>query len=168
VAQLPFHDIWKANTQEEPKMREELSEQLKTALKARDQRRTTTLRAISAAIKDRDIANRPENRGPITNDEIITMIQKMVKQREESFAIYAQAGRQDLATVEKQEIDILNEFLPKGLSDTEVTAAIASAIAKTGAVGGKDMGKVIASLKSDYPGRIDFGKVAGKVKAALG
>ena len=149
-------------------MREELGEQLKTSLKARDQRRTTTLRAISAAITDRDIAIRTENRGPATNDEIITIIQKMVKQREESFAIYAEAGRQDLATVEKEEIDILNEFLPKGLSEAEVDAAIKAAIAKTGAAGGKDMGKVIASLKADYPGRIDFGKAAGKVKAALG
>jgi uncharacterized protein YqeY len=149
-------------------MREQISEGLKTALKARDQRRTTTLRAISAAIKDRDIAVRTENRGPITNDEIIAIIQKMVKQREESFAIYAEAGRQDLATVEKEEIDILNEFLPKGLTDEEVEAAISAAIEKTGASGGKDMGKVIASLKADYPGRIDFGKAAGKVKAALG
>jgi len=149
-------------------MRDELGEQLKTALKARDQRRTTTLRAISSAIKDRDIAIRTENRGPATNDEIIAIIQKMVKQREESFAIYAEAGRQDLATVEKEEIDILNEFLPKGLSDAEVEAAIKAAIAKTAAAGGKDMGKVIASLKADYPGRIDFGKAAGKVKAALG
>jgi uncharacterized protein YqeY len=149
-------------------MRDQISEQLKTALKARDARRTMTLRAISAAIKDRDIAVRTENRGPITNDEIIPIIQKMVKQREESFAIYAEAGRQDLATVEKEEIDILNEFLPKGLSEEEVATAIKAAIEKTGAVGGRDMGKVIASLKADYPGRIDFGKAAGKVKAALG
>jgi uncharacterized protein YqeY len=148
-------------------MREEISEGLKTALKARDQRRTTTLRAISAAIKDRDIANRGESKAPATNDEIISIIQKMVKQREESFAIYAEAGRQDLATVEKEEIDILNEFLPKGLSEDEIDAAIRAAIEKTGASGAKDMGKVIASLKADYPGRIDFGKAAGKVKAAL-
>ena len=149
-------------------MRDEISEGLKTALKARDQRRTTTLRAISAAIKDRDIANRGESKGPATNDEIISIIQKMVKQREESFAIYANAGRNDLATVEKEEIDILSEFLPKGLTDAEVEDAIKAAIAKTGAAGGKDMGKVIASLKADYPGRIDFGKASGKVKAALG
>ena len=148
-------------------MREEISEGLKTALKARDQRRTTTLRAISAAIKDRDIVNRGESKAPATNDEIISIIQKMVKQREESFAIYAEAGRQDLATVEKEEIDILNEFLPKGLIEDEIDAAIRAAIEKTGASGAKDMGKVIASLKADYPGRIDFGKAAGKVKAAL-
>ncbi len=101
-------------------MREEISEGLKTALKARDQRRTATLRAIMAAVKDRDIAVRTENRGLIGDAEIVTLIQKMVKQREESLAIYTQAGRQDLASVEKEEIDILNEFLPQALSEAEV------------------------------------------------
>ena len=148
-------------------MREQFSEGLKTALKARDQRRTATLRAITAAIQDKDIAIRQENRGPATNEEILAIVQKMVKQREESFAIYAQAGRADLATGEKEEIDILNEFLPKALSDEEVEAAINAAIAAPGAEGPKDMGKVIAQLKVDYPGRIDFGKASGKVRAAL-
>ncbi|KKB85981.1 glutamyl-tRNA amidotransferase [Devosia limi DSM 17137] len=148
-------------------MREEISESLKVALKARDQRRTATLRAINSAIQDKDIAIRTEQRGPTTNEEILSIIQKMVKQREESFAIYAQAGRTDLATVEKEEIDILNEFLPKGLTDEEVEAAIRAAIATTGAEGAKDMGKVIAQLKVDYPGRIDFGKASGKVRALL-
>jgi len=148
-------------------MRETISERLNLALKARDQRRTATLRAINAAIKDRDIANRGDGKGPATDEEILSLIQKMVKQREESFAVYAQAGRDDLATVEKEEIDILNEFLPKPLSEDEVDAAIQAAIASTGAQGPKDMGKVIAQLKLDYPGRIDFGKAAGKVKAAL-
>src|SRR5690606_2137262 len=146
-------------------MREQFSEGLKTALKARDQRRTATLRAITAAIKDKDIAIRRENRGPATNEEMLAIVQKMVKQREESFAIYAQSGRADLATIEQEEIDILNEFLPKRLTDDEVDAAIAAAIAATGAEGPKDMGKVIAQLKSDYPGRIDFGKASGKVRA---
>jgi uncharacterized protein YqeY len=148
-------------------MREQISESLKIALKARDARRTSTLRLINSAIKDKDIAIRQEERGPATNEEILVILQKMVKQREESFAIYVQAGRADLATVEKEEIDILNEFLPKGLTDDEVAAAITAAIASTGADGAKDMGKVIAQLKADYPGRIDFGKASGKVKAAL-
>jgi uncharacterized protein YqeY len=148
-------------------MREDVSEALKVALKARDQRRTATLRAINAAIKDRDIANRGDGKGPATNDEILAMIQKMVKQREESFAIYAQAGRADLATVEKEEIDILNEFLPKPLTEAEVAAAIESAIVASGAEGPKDIGKVIGQLKADYPGRIDFGKVSGQVRTAL-
>lgn len=148
-------------------MREQFTEGLKTALKARDQRRTATLRAITAAIQDKDIAIRTESRGPATNEEILAIIQKMVKQREESFAIYAQAGRADLATVEKEEIDILNEFLPKGLTEEEVDAAIKAAIVSSGAEGAKDMGKVIAQLKIDYPGRIDFGKASAKVRAAL-
>lgn len=148
-------------------MREEISEGLKVALKARDQRRTATLRAINSAIQDKDIAIRTEQRGPATNEEILSIIQKMVKQREESFAIFAQAGRTDLATVEKEEIDILNEFLPKGLTDEEVDAAIRAAITATSAEGAKDMGKVIAQLKVDYPGRIDFGKASGKVRALL-
>ena len=149
-------------------MREAIDEGYKAALKARDQRRTSTLRSINAAIKDRDIANRGEGKGPLANEDILVLLQKMVKQREESFTIYANAGRNDLATVEKEEIDILNEFLPKGLTDAEIEDAIKAAIAKTGAAGAKDMGKVIASLKADYPGRIDFGKASGKVKAALG
>lgn len=148
-------------------MREAISEGYKAAMKARDQRRTATLRAVNAAIKDKDIANRGEGKAPLTSEEILTLLQKMVKQREESLAIYANAGRNDLATVEKEEIDILNEFLPKALTEAEVEEAIRAAIAKTGAAGGKDMGKVIASLKADYPGRIDFGKASGKVKAAL-
>jgi hypothetical protein len=149
-------------------MREAISEGYKAAMKARDARRTATLRAINSAIKDKDIANRGDGKGPATSEEILVLLQKMVKQREESFAIYAEAGRNDLATVEKEEIDILNEFLPKGLTEAEIEDAIKAAIAKTGAAGAKDMGKVIASLKADYPGRIDFGKASGKVKAALG
>jgi uncharacterized protein YqeY len=149
-------------------MRQAIEDGYKTALKAGDKRRTATLRAINAEIKNRDIAARGEGKGVLSDADLLSMLQKMVKQREESFAIFANAGRNDLATVEKEEIDILNEFLPKGMSEAEVAEAIRAAIAKTGAAGGKDMGKVIASLKADYPGRIDFGKASAKVKAALG
>lgn len=149
-------------------MREEINDRLKTALKAHDARRVTTLRAINAAIKDRDIAIRQENRGTISDEEILTLLQKMVKQREESLAIYTKAGRADLASVEKEEIDILDEFLPKELDAAELAAAIAAAIETTGASGLRDMGKVIARLKAEYPGRIDFGNASGKVKIALG
>ena len=149
-------------------MREEINEGYKAAMKAHDARRTATLRAINAAIKDRDIANRGEGKPPLSDSELLVVLQTMVKQREESLGIYTQAKREDLAVVEREEIAIISEFLPKGLSDAEVEAAIKAAIAKTGASGGKDMGKVIASLKADYPGQIDFGKASGKVKAALG
>jgi uncharacterized protein YqeY len=149
-------------------MREAISEGYKTALKAGDKRRTATLRSINAAIKDKDIANRGEGKEPLSDADLLVVLQKMVKQREESLGIYEKAGREDLAVVEREEIAILNEFLPKGMTDAEVEDAIKAAIAKTGAAGGKDMGKVIASLKADYPGRIDFGKASGKVKALLG
>jgi len=149
-------------------MREAIGEAYKTALKAGDKRRTATLRAVNAAIKDKDIANRGDGKGPLADEDVLVLLQKMVKQREESLGIYEKAGREDLAVVEREEIAILTEFLPKSLSDTEVEEAIKAAIAKTGAAGAKDMGKVIASLKADYPGRIDFGKASGKVKAALG
>lgn len=149
-------------------MRERIDEAYKTAMKAGDKRRTATLRSINAAIKDKDIEARGLGKGPLTDADILPLLQKMVKQREESLAIYSQAGRADLATVEKEEIDILNEFLPQGMSEAEVEQAIRDAIAKTGAQGGKDMGKVIAALKADYPGRIDFSKASARVKAALG
>src|SRR5262245_26656368 len=149
-------------------MREAIGEGYKAAMKAGDKRRTATLRAINAAIKDKDIEARGQGKGPLDDAALLVLMQKMVKQREESLAIYTQAGRTDLATVEKEEIDIISEFLPKGMSEAEVEEAIRAVIAKTGAAGGKDMGKVIASLKADYPGRIDFGKASAKVKAALG
>src|SRR5690606_2254461 len=149
-------------------MREQISEAYKNAMKSGDKRRTATLRAVNVAIKDKDIEARGQGKGPLTDADILPLLQKMVKQREESFAIYANAGREDLATVEKEEIDILSEFLPKALSEAEIDQAIQDAIARTGAQGGKDMGKVIAALKADYPGRIDFGKASAKVKAALG
>ena len=135
-------------------MREAISEGYKAAMKARDARRTATLRSINAAIKDKDIDARGHGKGPLDDAELLAMLQKMVKQREESLGIFEKAGREDLAVVEREEIAILSEFLPKGLSEAEVDAAIKAAIEKTGAAGGKDMGKVIASLKADYPVRI--------------
>lgn len=149
-------------------MREAIEKGYKEALKARDQRRTATLRAINAAIKDRDIEARGQGKGPLGNDEIVVLLQKMVKQREESLGIYTQAGREDLAKVEREEIAILSEFVPHGLSEAEIEAAIIDAIKKTGAVDVKDMGKVVASLKADFPGRIDFAKASAKIRTALG
>lgn len=149
-------------------MREEISEGYKAALKAGDKRRTATLRAINAAIKDKDIDARGQGKDPLGDQDVLALLQKMVKQREESLGIYEKAGRDDLAVVEREEIAILNEFLPKGLSEAEVEAAIIDAIAKVGAKDGKDMGKVVASLKADFPGRIDFGKASAKIRTALG
>lgn len=149
-------------------MREAIETGYKTALKAGDKRRTATLRAVNAAIKDKDIEARGQGKGPLGEADILVLLQKMVKQREESLSIYEKAGRDDLAAVEREEIAILSEFVPQGLSEAELDAAIRDAIGKTGAAGAKDMGKVIASLKADHPGRIDFGKASARVKAALG
>jgi uncharacterized protein YqeY len=149
-------------------MRDQISDGYKAAMKAGDKRRTATLRAINAAIKDKDIEARGQGKPALTDADIVAVITKMVKQREESATIFSANARLELAEAEREEIAILSEFLPKALSEAEVEAAIRDAIAKTDAVGGKDMGKVIAQLKADYPGKIDFGKASAKVKAALG
>ena len=147
-------------------MREELSTMLKTAMKAGDKRRVGTLRLIQAALKDKDIEARGAGK-EVGQDEIMALLQKMVKQRQDSLAIYEQAGRDDLATQEREEIAIVSEFLPQAMSEGEIRSAISAAIAETGAGGPKDMGKVIAALKAKHAGRIDFAKASGTVKAML-
>jgi uncharacterized protein len=147
-------------------MREQLTDMLKSAMKAGDKRRVATVRLIQAALKDRDIEARGAGR-EVSDDDILAMLQKMVKQRQDSIAIYDQAGRDDLATGEREEIAIISEFLPAAMSPDEIRAAIADAIGETGAAGPKDMGKVIAALKGQYAGRIDFAKASGTVKEML-
>ncbi|WP_116654944.1 GatB/YqeY domain-containing protein [Pelagibacterium sediminicola] len=148
-------------------MRETINAAMKEALKARDAARTSTLRLISAAIKDRDIAARGEGK-EAGEEDILALLQKMVKQREESAAIYAQNARPELEAKERAEIAVIQEFLPQALGADEVDAAIKAAIAETGAQSIKDMGKVIGVLKAKYPGQIDFGAASARVKAALG
>lgn len=148
-------------------MREKLRTALNEAMKARNKRRAATLRLISAAIKDRDIDARGDGREEITDDEILALLQKMVKQREESASIYEQNDRKELATQERAEIAIIEEYLPRPMSDADVDAAINDAIAETEAESVKDMGRVIGVLKANYPGQIDFGKAAGLVKVKL-
>lgn len=149
-------------------MRDEINAGLNEAVKARDARRTTTLRLINAAIKDRDIAARGEGREKISDEDILALLQKMVKQREESVTVYLKGNREDLAEQEQAEIEIIREFLPKPLGDSELSAAIDAAIAETGAEGLRDMGKVVGKLKEQYPGRIDFGSASKMVKEKLG
>ena len=149
-------------------MRETITAALKAATKAQDKRRTSTLRLVAAAIKDRDIAARTAGKGEATDAELLELLAKMIKQREESEKIYADAGRAELAKQENEEIAIIREFLPKQLSDKEMNAAIAAAIAKTGAASVKDMGKVMAELKGAYAGQMDFAKASAAVKAKLG
>ena len=149
-------------------MRETISAALKDATKAQDKRRISTLRLISAAIKDRDIAARTAGNERATDAELLELLAKMIKQREESEKIYADAGRAELAKQEAEEIVIIREYLPKQLSDTDMVKAIAEAFAKTGAASVKDMGKVMAELKARYAGQMDFGKASALVKSKLG
>ena len=149
-------------------MRETITAALTAATKAQDKRRISTLRLVSAAIKDRDIAARTAGKTAATDAELLELFAKMIKQREESEKIYADAGRAELAKQEAEEIVIIREFLPKQLSDADTGKAIADAIAKTGATSVKDMGKVMAELKARYAGQMDFGRASGLVKAKLG
>lgn len=136
-------------------------------MKAGDKRRVDTIRMITAALKDKDIEARGQNK-TISEDDILGLLQKMVKSRRESLDIYAKAGRTDLATQEGEEIAIIEEFLPQPLSEAEVDDAIGAAIAETGASSVKDMGKVVGVLKAKFTGRIDFAKASALVKARLG
>ncbi|KAA5601945.1 GatB/YqeY domain-containing protein [Blastochloris sulfoviridis] len=145
-----------------------LTEALTAAVKAQDKRRMSTLRLITAALKDRDIDARGNGKGPLADDEIFALLAKMIKQRQESATIYADAGRPELAAQEREEIDIIAAFLPQQLGEDEAKAAIAAVVAETGAAGMKDMGKVMAVLKERFGGRMDFGKASSWVKAALG
>lgn len=148
-------------------MREAIDTELKSALKAQDKRRVATLRLISAAIKDRDIAGRSSGKERISDDEILQLMSKMIKQREESARLYAEGGREDLATQERQEIEIIREFLPKQLSDKEVQAIAGDVVAEIEAHGLRDVGRVMAVLKERYPGQMDFAKASATVKGLL-
>ncbi|KFI30782.1 GatB/YqeY domain-containing protein [Paenirhodobacter enshiensis] len=149
-------------------MRERLSLALKEAMKAKDRDRLSTLRLINAAIKDREIALRAEA-DPIDlgDGEILAILGKMVKQRQESARAYEEGGRLELAEKELAEIKVIEEFLPRQLTGEEVSAAIEAAVAETGAASIRDMGKVMAVLKTRYTGQMDFGAVGPIVKSKL-
>jgi uncharacterized protein YqeY len=149
-------------------MRETINTALKEAMKAQDKRRISTLRMISAAIKDRDIAARGSGKGAASDADLLDLLAKMIKQREESEKIYAEAGRTELAQQEAEEIAIIREYLPKQLSEADTEKAIAEAIAEAGATSVKDMGKVMAVLKARYAGQMDLSIAGQLVKAKLG
>lgn len=151
-------------------MRKRLSEALKTAMREKDTERLSTLRLINAAIKDREIALRGESdeAGELTSDDILAILGKMVKQRQESARAYEEGGRLELAERERGEIKVIEEFLPRQMSEAEVDKAIDDAVSDVGANSIRDMGKVMGALKSKYTGRMDFGTVGPKVKARLG
>jgi uncharacterized protein YqeY len=149
-------------------LRERLNDQMKEAMKAKDARRLSTLRMVLAALKDRDIAARTEtSRELLGDDEILQLLAKMIKQREESAAAYEAGKRPELAAGEREEIEIIRSFMPKQMSPEETKAAAQSVVAEVGASAMKDMGKVMAAMKERYAGRMDFAKASAVVKDIL-
>lgn len=150
-------------------MRTRVSLALKDAMKNKEAARLSTLRLINAAIKDKEIAMRGEGEGAeVTDAEVLAILGKMVKQRHESARAYEEGGRLELAEKERAEIVVIEEYLPKQLSEAETAAAIKAAIAESDATSIRDMGKVIGALKARYTGQMDFGKVGPMVKDMLG
>ncbi len=148
-------------------LRDDINTALKDAMKAGDARRVSTLRLVNAAFKNADIELRGQGKGPLGEDEMLALLQKMIKQRQEAIELYDKGGRAELAQQEREEMAIIAGYLPKQMSEEEVKAAIAAAIAETGAAGMKDMGKVIAVLKGKFAGKMDFAKASGFVKGML-
>ncbi len=150
-------------------LRDRLGDALKTAMKAQEKRKTSTLRLILAALKDRDIAARTSGHSDgVDGDEILQLLTKMVRQRRESIKLYEEGGRVDLAEREAEEIEIIGDFLPRQLDDAETEEAIREIIEQVGATGLKDMGRTMAALKSRYAGRMDFAKAGAAVRKKLG
>ena len=148
-------------------LRTRLNEALKQAMLAKNQRAVSTVRLILAALKDRDIAARTRGAPELDDAEILSMLQTMIKQRRESISMYEQGGRLELAEQEREEIGVIEGFLPKQMSDEEVNAAVQAVVDETGAASIKDMGKVMAELKARYAGRMDFAKAGPVVKRQL-
>lgn len=149
-------------------LRTRLNSSIKQAMRDKDSARLSTLRLINAAIKDRDIAARGDgNDNGVGDDEVLAILGKMVKQRKDTAKTYEEGGRLDLAEREIAEIAVIEEFLPRRLSDEEVSNAVDAAMAETGASSIRDMGRVMGALKAKYTGQMDFGAVGGMVKDRL-
>ena len=148
-------------------LRDDINNALKEAMKAKNERAVSTLRMVNSTLKNADIEARGQAKPPLGDAEVLSILQKMIKQRQESVELYQKGGRADLVKQEQEEIAIISGYLPKQMSEAEMTAAIEAAIKDTGAAGMKDMGKVIAALKERYAGKMDFGKASALVKGML-
>jgi uncharacterized protein len=148
-------------------LRERFTAEMKEAMKAGDKGKLGAIRLIQAALKDKDIEARGNGKEPLSDEEILALLQKMVKQRQESITMYEQGGRTELADQEKNEVAVISSYLPQQMDEAETKAAIEAAIAETGAASMKDMGKVVGVLRAKYAGRMDFAKASGLVKDML-
>lgn len=147
-------------------LRDDINKALTEAMKAKNERAVSTLRMVNSTLKNADIEARTTGK-PLGDAEVLAILQKMIKQRQESVELYRQGGRADLVVQEQEEIAIISGYLPKQMSEEEMKAAIASAVTETGASGMKDMGKVIGVLRGKYAGQMDMGKASALVKATL-
>jgi uncharacterized protein len=148
-------------------LRDEINAAVKVAMKARDERRVSTLRLVNAAIQNAEIEAERAGKPALSDDDVLALLQKMIKQRQDSISLYEQGGRKELADKERGEIEVIQGYLPKQMSEAEAKAAIAEVIKQTGAQSVKDMGKVMAALKQAHAGKMDFGKASGLVKTQL-
>jgi uncharacterized protein len=148
-------------------LREDINNAVKVAMKAKDERTLSTLRMVNSTIKNADIEARGQGKPQLSDADLLGVLQKMIKQRQEAVELYDKGGRAELAAQEREEIAVISAYLPKQMSEGDVKAAISAVIAETNAAGIKDMGKVIGALKAKYAGQMDFGKASGLVKAAL-
>ena len=148
-------------------LRDAINTAVKEAMKAKEERKLSTLRMMNSTIKNADIDARGQGKPPLSDEDLLGVFQKMIKQRQESVELYKKGNRADLVKQEEEEIAIISVYLPKQMSDAETAAAIDAAIKETGAVGMKDMGKVIGALRGKYAGQMDMGKASAAVKAKL-
>ncbi len=148
-------------------IRDDINNALKEAMKAKNERTVSTLRLVNSTLKNADIEARGQGKDALGDDAVLGVLQKMIKQRNESAELYDKGGRPELAQQEREEVAIISAYLPKQMSDDEVKAAIAEAVRETGAASVKDMGKVVGALKGKYAGKMDFSKASALVKAAL-
>jgi uncharacterized protein YqeY len=148
-------------------LRDNINTAVKDAMKARDERQVATLRMMNAAIKNADIAARGEGKEPLNEADLMSLFQKMIKQRQESAELYDKGGRPELAAAERAEIAIIQGYLPKQMSDAEAGSAISAMLQEINAETMKDMGRAMAALKERFAGTMDFGKASGKIKELL-
>jgi uncharacterized protein YqeY len=150
-----------------PVLRDAINNAMKEAMKARDERRVSTLRMMNAAIKNADIEARGQGKEPLNEADLMSLFQKMIKQRQESAELYEKGGRAELAQQEKGEIEIISAYLPQQMSDVEAGAAISAVLQEINAETMKDMGRAMAALRERFAGKMDFGKASGKIKELL-
>jgi len=149
-------------------LRDDINKALTEAMKAKEERKVSTLRMVNSALKNADIEARGQSKPPLDDAAVLALLQKMIKQRQESVELYKKGGRDDLVKQESDEIAIISAYLPKQMSEAEMAAAIDAAIKETGAAAVKDIGKVIGALRGKYAGQMDMGRASAAVKAKLG